>query len=436
LQEAERMNVLIVSSEYPPESPGGLGNAAQNLARGLVSAGAHPHVLSSYRSSGPPGYRRYFTEETGDGVPVIRIPLEEKRFRREPGWFWRFHPYYLPLDCFTRSRAAARACREIIRGESIDIVQFSDYRAEGFSFVGRSHAVPCVVRLATPLYLVNRINDSIGGPSQRSESRHERIANRFVRMLEQKSIREATAIASPSRDLAGIIQREIRPKGTVRIIPTGIDLDHFSRKAERETIELRRSLAPNGEPIVLFTGRYEYRKGVHDLVEAFGEVKKSVADCRLVCAGGDTETSPDGGSMKRYLAQRIATLGLEGHVTLLERVPHATLPLLYSIATVFAAPSLYENFANALLEAMACGLACVATRLEGVTDTILDDGASGILVPPRDVPALTTALVALVGDPARARGMGARAREHVARTYSAATTAQQYLAAYRDMQAS
>ncbi|MBI4721286.1 MAG: glycosyltransferase family 4 protein [Chitinivibrionia bacterium] len=426
------MNVLIVSSEYPPESPGGLGNAAQNLARGLASLGVRPHVLSSYRSGEPSGYRSYLTEESGDGVPVIRIPLEEKRIRREPGWWWRFHPYYLPLDCFLRSRAAARACREIIRGEGIDVVQFSDYRAEGFSFVGRSHAVPCVVRLATPLYLVNRLNRSPRALPHRSGSLHERIAGGFVRMLEQKPIREATAIASPSRDLAGIVRREIHPKGIVRVIPTGIDLGHFSRRPERETIELRRSLAPDGEHVVLFTGRYEYRKGVHDLVEAFAEVRKRQSDCRLVCAGGDTETSPEGGSMKQHLARRIASLGLEEHVTLLDRQPYAALPALYSIAAVFAAPSLYENLANTLLEAMACGAPVIGTTSGGASE-VIGDPANGRLVPPGDARSLAAAILDLLSDTERCTIIGATNERTARERFSRERMARDFIALYREI---
>jgi glycosyltransferase involved in cell wall biosynthesis len=86
-----------------------------------------------------------------------------------------------------------------------------------------------------------------------------------------------------------------------------------------------------------------------------------------------------------------------------------------------------------LLEAMACGTACVATRLDGVTDTLIDDGDSGILVPPRDVPALEAALVLLASHPDRARAMGVRARERVACDFDMKSTAQAYIAAYRDV---
>jgi glycosyltransferase involved in cell wall biosynthesis len=79
---------------------------------------------------------------------------------------------------------------------------------------------------------------------------------------------------------------------------------------------------------------------------------------------------------------------------------------------VFALPTLREPFGLAYLDAMACGVACVGTALEAVPE-IVRDGETGLLVPPGDAGALAAALERLLGDPARARAMGACGRERV-----------------------
>lgn len=97
---------------------------------------------------------------------------------------------------------------------------------------------------------------------------------------------------------------------------------------------------------------------------------------------------------------------------------------------MFALPSRREGLPNALLEAMASGAACVASRLPGVTDAMIDDGVSGRLVPPGDVDALAGALDALLGDAAKRARLGAAARKTVSARYSVAATAAAHLRAY------
>jgi mannosyltransferase len=78
----------------------------------------------------------------------------------------------------------------------------------------------------------------------------------------------------------------------------------------------------------------------------------------------------------------------------------------------------------------------VVTRLEGVTDTLIEDGVSGLLVPPRDEAALEGALAGLMQQPDKVRKMGARARERVSDDFAITDTARAYVAAYKELAAS
>jgi glycosyltransferase involved in cell wall biosynthesis len=100
-------------------------------------------------------------------------------------------------------------------------------------------------------------------------------------------------------------------------------------------------------------------------------------------------------------------------------------------ADVFALPSRREGLPVALLEAMACGLPCVASRLPGATDTVITHEQDGLLVPPGDAVALATALCRVLADPGLAAQLGRAARKTVTSRFANADVAEQWLNAYR-----
>jgi alpha-maltose-1-phosphate synthase len=146
---------------------------------------------------------------------------------------------------------------------------------------------------------------------------------------------------------------------------------------------------------VLFVGKDFGRKGGPILLDAFARVRRRVPRARLLIAGPrDAPTLPEG-------AFHLGPVGLD------------ELPALLSQATVFALPTLREPFGLAFLDAMACGVPCVGTRVEAVPE-IIRDGETGLLVPPGDAVELAAALERLLSEPRRARLMGARGRARVA----------------------
>jgi glycosyltransferase involved in cell wall biosynthesis len=147
---------------------------------------------------------------------------------------------------------------------------------------------------------------------------------------------------------------------------------------------------------VVFVGRDFVRKGGPVLLEAFARVRRAVPKARLLVAG-----APAPG--RRRIPEGVFFLG---------RVPLDELAALYSQSTVFALPSLREPFGIAFLDAMACGLPCVGTRVEAVPE-IVREGETGLLVPPGDPVPLALALERLLADPALPRAMGARGRARV-----------------------
>ena len=162
-------------------------------------------------------------------------------------------------------------------------------------------------------------------------------------------------------------------------------------------------------PHVVFLGRIWEKKGAFILVESWAEAMATIGgamreDARLTMAGdGDPDRA-------RELAAR---LGADGTVTVHDWLPKSEVEALLDSADVLALPSLGEGQPMIVLEAMARGLAVVASDVGGIPG-LVDDGREGLLVPPGDGPALTGALVTVLRDPERRRAMGTRARRRVA----------------------
>jgi glycosyltransferase involved in cell wall biosynthesis len=105
----------------------------------------------------------------------------------------------------------------------------------------------------------------------------------------------------------------------------------------------------------------------------------------------------------------------------------------YRAADVLLLPSTREGLPNVVLEAMASGLACVVSRLPGVTEPLIADGESGLLIEPDDPAGFAGALTALLADAALRARLGARARRVIETDYSLEKIAGEYVALYREL---
>src|SRR5262249_52808740 len=131
------------------------------------------------------------------------------------------------------------------------------------------------------------------------------------------------------------------------------------------------------------------------------------------------------------IRERAAAAGLDDRLRFVESTT-AVQPF-FAAADVYVLPSIREGLPIALLEAMASGLACIASRLPGSTDTMIADGVNGLLVAPDDRDGLTAALRRLVHDCGCRGRLGAAARQTVLDRYSIRGTAGAWMAAYAEM---
>lgn len=227
------------------------------------------------------------------------------------------------------------------------------------------------------------------------------------------------------------------PLERFRLIPNGVDVARFRPATRDEKRELRiESGLPASGTLILFVGFFSREKCPDVLFDAWSSLATDADRSSVLLLIGATrsqyyEVDP---TLAEEIRRRVSDLGLESRVCFVEST--TTIERYQRAADIFVLPSVREGLPNALLEAMACGTACIATRLEGVTDRLIADPDDGLLVPPRDVGALAVAMQHLLSEPARGEAMGRRARARIEQDFAVTTTAQRYLSAYRELVAS
>ncbi|AYF01865.1 colanic acid biosynthesis glycosyltransferase WcaL [Paracoccus yeei] len=231
------------------------------------------------------------------------------------------------------------------------------------------------------------------GPGQRYKWRHAA----FATIITEKLRAEAEA------ELAGYLP----PRIAVQAM--GVDTGRLSRDTPWQPPR-------PGEPLrIMSCGRLNQVKGHQDLLQAIRMLRDAGHDARLVIAGED---DAGGTGYRRVIEARIAELDLDDAVTLLGAVSEGEVRRHLLEAHVFALASWHEPLGVALMEAMSCEVPTIGTAAGGVAE-LIRDGQDGILVPPRDPPAMVDAILRLAGDPDLARRLGQAGRERIVSGFGA-----------------
>jgi D-inositol-3-phosphate glycosyltransferase len=279
-------------------------------------------------------------------------------------------------------------------GRSYDLVH-SHYWLSGW--VGQAlkarWGVPHVIMFHTLGEVKNRAHLS------EHEPEHRISGERFVAQGADRVI-----CASEGERRVLIEHYGISPAQAVQV-PCGVDIDQF-RPTPRARARRELSL-PEDESVVLYVGRIEPLKGIDILLRAAAETEGRF--CLLV-VGGDAKDA----GRKAELRQLAADLGITRRVVFRDAVPHDRLPLYYNAADICVVPSYYESFGLVALEAMACGVPVVASRVGGLLETV-QDGQTGYLVPWRCPEPFAERLELLLDNESLRRSLGRTARSVVER---------------------
>jgi glycosyltransferase involved in cell wall biosynthesis len=192
------------------------------------------------------------------------------------------------------------------------------------------------------------------------------------------------------------------------IMPLGLDLDRFLRSEGARGV-LRAELGlSDATPLVGIVGRLVHIKAHEIFLEAAARVARVLPDCGFLIVGD--------GERRAELRDQAAALGLGPQVRFLGW--RRDLDRIYADLDLVALTSHNEGSPLSLIEAMAAGRAVVATRVGGVPD-LVEDGVSGVLVPPADPAALSGAITALLSDAGRREALGQAGRKRVATVFGA-----------------
>jgi glycosyltransferase involved in cell wall biosynthesis len=224
---------------------------------------------------------------------------------------------------------------------------------------------------------------------------------------ERRNVNRADLVMVTSRYCAEVAQREYAvPSERIAVVPEPIDLevwdDQFWRAARRPRVSP--PAHPPAHPIVLCVARMYPRKRIEDLLRATAILRARLPAIQVRIVG----RGPEWPAVSRLHTE----LGLGDAVALLGDVGRDRLAEEYVNASVFCLPSVQEGFGIVFLEAMAAELPVVACRIAAIPE-VVQDGVTGLLVPPRDPAALAAEIERLIADPELARRLGREGRRRV-----------------------
>jgi glycosyltransferase involved in cell wall biosynthesis len=334
----------------------------------------------------------------GRALDPGRFALEFACLRRSGGFAAELDARGIPLreygiSTFVSVNAVAQQVRlaRDLRRSATEIVH-------SYSFYGNVFAIP-PARLAGAPVIIASIRDRgvYLTPAQQA--------------VQRQVCRLADCVLVNADAVRGWLLGQGYDPAKIAVIRNGVDLGQFA--CPPEAARVRRSLGvPSGAPLVAVASRLNRLKGIEHFLEAAAIVGRRFPAVRFVVIG---DTSPAERSYFYLLAGLAERLGIRDRVvfTGLRR----DVPDLLACAAVSVMPSLNEALPNVLLESMAAGAPVVSTRVGG-TPEVVEDGVTGLLVPPGNAGALARAIDRLLSDPDLAARLGQSGREFVRRRFS------------------
>jgi L-malate glycosyltransferase len=190
----------------------------------------------------------------------------------------------------------------------------------------------------------------------------------------------------------------------------GIELSRISQVNGVENLRSSLEIAPHA-PVILTVGHIRRVKGIDVLVETAAKVVPEFPNAVFLVIGRSSDPTHF-----LQIEARIAQLGIRSNIRFFGESENIL--SFHKMGDVFFLPSRSEGFSNALIEAMACGLPCVATRVGGNAEAV-EDGRSGYLIESEDAASAADRILRLLRDPAAAKEMGVVGRKIVEEKFSA-----------------
>lgn len=222
----------------------------------------------------------------------------------------------------------------------------------------------------------------------------------FLKYIEGIYLKKSKNIIAVSNWMKNILINDYKiDERLIRTIPNGVDSEKYHPNIQSKILN------EIDDPIVLFTGRLTSTKGIDFLIEAIPKILKEQSNTHFVFVGGGNPTP--------YLAHIKRLNVAQKNYSFLGYIKNdKDMAALYSKASVYVAPTLFENLPIRILEAMSSGTPVVASNVCAIPEAI-DDGINGFLVPPKDVNILSQKIVHLIQNKDLSKKIGLAGRENM-----------------------
>ncbi len=359
------MNIVLFTSDFTPNI-GGVAAHVHELAKALVAQGHQVVVIFTVQD----GSR--FEQATMDGFTLYRVPFAT-------------HPF-LPLR-LARMGQFTRQIQQLLDDHQAEILHWHTIRPEGL--ISR-----WVQRQGMGKIFTNHTSGYL-----------QMIQSQRGRWLARLHLGHAHQVIAPSEELAQTSQLLGLAPERIHFIPNGVDTNRFQPGPPDLALRQRYGLTDE-DRVLICPRRIVPKNGVRYLAQAVPQIARAVENVRVLIIGrGDADE-------EAFVRGELEKGGVMERVIFAGAVANAEMPQHYRLGHVAVLPSLMEAVSIAGLEAMSTGLPLVGTNVGGIP-TLINEGESGFLVPPKDPAALAEALIRLLGNEELCRSLGDAARARV-----------------------
>ena len=347
------MNIGLFSDTYAPEISG-VVSSIETLREELEKRGHHVYVFTTARPDAPvvPG--------------VFRLPSMPFLFLKS----LRFAIFYTPR--------AARCVRKV----KLDVIHTQTEFSLGLfgKLMALTLGIPVVHTYHT---LYKDYTHYV------TKGHFNRLSQEMVRLLTRTFCNDTRMVIAPTEKVADLL-REYGIRRPIRIIPSGLKLDRFTRVAgvaeERNRIRAQLGIDRDA-PVLVYVGRLAKEKSIHLLIDAMPAILRELPRARLLVVG----EGPD----RTLLQEQACHAGLEGVVLFTGSRPWKDIPSCYGAGDVFVSASNTETQGLTVIEAMAAGVP-VVVRDDPSFRSMVEHGTSGLLF--NTVPELASQVLAVLKD--------------------------------------
>ncbi len=371
------MKVLMLNYEFPPIG-GGAANAHLCLLRQYVdNSDLRVDVLTSAPKPG------VVTEQFSENITIHKVGIHKKHLH-----FWR------KIEVIEWLFRAKSHYRRLLRENDYDLAH---------AFFGFPTGWLCYRTANRLSYIISLRGSDVPGEHARLQLEYRILAGVFRGIW-----RNATALVACSE---GLKDRALRflPSVSIDVIPNGVDIDRFHPAQSGAAADKLR---------LLTVGRLSATKRVEMLIDAVEILHADGVNLHLTIAGG--------GQLEPQLKETISERNLGEIIEIAGRIDPENMPQVYRESDIFVSATVQEGMSNAMLEAMASGLAIITTRCEGAEELITDNG---VIIECANAEEIARAVRSLAENPLAAREMAVAARCR-AEQFTWSRSAEEYLALY------